>query len=261
MSDQDNSRDEFVFEEEVNQEAAEYTKNSYEGSTENIKSLLQNKRLMIMLGSIVGLWVITYIFDSSVSPSVVEDELDSSLENVKTELGAGSETTQPTSNIVANQFSTVESTVRENSDGMDKINQDIANQNNSIETAHKNVNSINNKVNKLANDVSELHYQLKHILDIDRELFQKIGSIEEKLKKEEEKKKAALVKKEPVKELQTYFIRAVIEGRAWLDDSAGRSITIAIGDFVKDYGRIVNIYPSQGFIVTTSGRVIQFKHD
>ena len=38
MADQDN-RDEFVFEDEINQEEPEYTKESYDGATENIKSL------------------------------------------------------------------------------------------------------------------------------------------------------------------------------------------------------------------------------
>ena len=45
-----------------------------------------------------------------------------------------------------------------------KINQDISEQNNSIEKVHKNFNSVSLKVNKLSNDVSELHYQLKHDL-------------------------------------------------------------------------------------------------
>ena len=216
---------------------------------------------MAMLGAIVGLWVITYIFDSMMSPSAPEDVIDSSIENVKAELEQ-SPPPPPALNTANNdKFNNVESTVKNNSDGMQQINQDISEQNNSIERVHKNFNSVSSKVNKLSNDVSELHYQLKHLLDLDRELFQKLGSIEEKLNKEEEKRKAAAIKKEPAKILQNYFIRAVVEGRAWLVDSAGKSITVTLGDQVKDYGKIENIYPSQGFIVTSSRRVIQFQHD
>ncbi len=255
MADQDNTRDEFVFEDEVVQEEPEYTKDSYEGSTENIKSLLHNKRLMMLGGAVIGLWVITFLFDSMMPKDSIEEDLDS--------LTASSEPVAPPLQATAKtgDYDEFEDKVKNNADGVEKINENIQQQNSSIEKAHQNFNMLNTKVNKMANDISDMHYQYNSILEIERELFQKIAKIEEKMKKEEEAAKKKLEVKKVVKPLKTYFIRAIVEGRAWLVDPKGHSVTVSVGNTLTDYGKIEKIYSAQGFIVTTSGRVIQFPSD
>lgn len=256
MADKDNTRDEFVFEDEVNQEEPEYTKESYEGSTENIKSLLHNKRLMMLGGAVIGLWIITFLFDSMMPKDSIEEDLESltvSSEPVTTPVDNG-----PKNSADYDKFQDM---VNSNADGVEKINANIQQQNSSIEKAHQNFNMLNSKVNKMANDISDIHYQFNSILEIERELFQKIAKIEDKMKKEEEAAKKKLEVKKVVKPLKTYFIRAVVEGRAWLVDAEGHSITVSVGNSLTDYGKVEKIYSSQGFIVTSSGRVIQFPSD
>jgi hypothetical protein len=265
MADQNNSGNEFVFEEEVNQDQAEYSKSTYEGSTENIKSLIHNKRLMMTLGAIVGLWVITYLVEASMSSGSVEDTIDEDLAMVKQELGENPPAAAPQVPVVPqvsrSDLHHVESTVSSNAAGVQKISNDVAQQNMAIEKSLKNYNDLNAKVAKMANQLDNLQYQMKHALDIDRELYGKIYAIEDKMRKAEEAKKLAEEKKMPKKPLAIYHLRAIVDGRAWLVSPAGESLTVVVGESLTDYGKVTNIFASQGLISTSSGRVIQFAHD
>lgn len=264
MAEQNNSGNEFVFEEEVNQDKAEYSKSTYEGSTENIKSLIHNKRLMMTLAAIVGLWVVTYLIEASMASSTVDDTIDEDLASVKQELGQNPSTaTQADSvpQITQNDLNTVENTVSSNAAGVQKISNDVAQQNAAIEKSLKRYNDLNTKVTKMAVQIDNLQYQFKHILDIDRELYSKINRIEDSMRKAEEAKKRAIEKKTPKKPPALYYLRAVIDGRAWLVNPEGQSVTVVVGEHLTDYGKITNIFASQGLITTSSGRVIQFQHD
>ena len=67
------------------------------------------------------------------------------------------------------------------------------------------------------------------------------------------------VKKElkPVK-LVTYSLRAMIHGRAWIENDKGSYMTVKTGDMLPTYGRIVYIDEKAGVLKTTSGRDIKF---
>lgn len=58
--------------------------------------------------------------------------------------------------------------------------------------------------------------------------------------------------------MPAYHLRAVIPGRAWLEDDQGQTLTVAIGDKLLGYGRVSNIDAQQGIVSTTSGKVIGF---
>ncbi len=125
-----------------------------------------------------------------------------------------------------------------------------------ISTVEKNVNDINSKnqnllgqVRELTNDVHDLHYQILMI----NEKLEKVSGMLEKKDKPSESKKAEI--KKPLK---VYFIRALIDGRAWIQDEQGNSITVKLGDKVDDYDVVQGIYPEQGVITTTSGRNIVY---
>jgi len=264
MADKNNSGNEFVFEEEVNQDQAEYSKSTYEGSTENIKSLIHNKRLMMTLGAIVGLWIITYLIEASMASGSVDDVIDEDLASVKQELGQNPPAAmqQPAAPQVSlSDLNNVETTATSNAAGVQKISNDVAQHHIEIEKAIKNYNDLNAKVTKMTIQLDNLQYQFKHVLDIDRELYRKINDIEEKMRKSEEAKKLAAEKKMPKKPLAVYHLRAIVDGRAWLVNAEGQSMTVVVGETLTDYGKIINIFASQGLIATSSGRVIQFQHD
>lgn len=58
-----------------------------------------------------------------------------------------------------------------------------------------------------------------------------------------------------------YYIRAMIQGRAWLMTPEGATLTVSEGDNLPGYGQIVSIDPHKGEITTSSGAVITFRSD
>lgn len=57
----------------------------------------------------------------------------------------------------------------------------------------------------------------------------------------------------------TFQLRAVVPGRAWIVGSDGRSLSVAIGDQIPQYGSVQSIDADTGVIITTSGKTIKFQ--
>jgi len=55
-----------------------------------------------------------------------------------------------------------------------------------------------------------------------------------------------------------YHLRAVLPDRAWITSSTGKTITVTVGDHVKQYGTVRIIDAQQGIIETSSGRRIVY---
>lgn len=55
-----------------------------------------------------------------------------------------------------------------------------------------------------------------------------------------------------------YHMRAVIPGRAWLEDDQGQSLSVAVGDRLPGYGKVTAINSQQGYVATNLGKVIRF---
>lgn len=56
-----------------------------------------------------------------------------------------------------------------------------------------------------------------------------------------------------------YYVKAMIQGRAWLVTGDGTStVTVSSGDYLPGYGLVEDISPSQGIVTTSSGGIIQF---
>ena len=73
-------------------------------------------------------------------------------------------------------------------------------------------------------------------------------------------KKAAKPKKKKITRVvrrNVYHVKAIVPGRAWLEDSKGSTITVRIGDMINN-GKVEMISPAQGIVVTSSGEVIQY---
>ena len=51
----------------------------------------------------------------------------------------------------------------------------------------------------------------------------------------------------------TYSVQAIIPGRAWLKSDGGETVTVAEGDILKNYGRIVKIDPYDGVVQIDTG--------
>ena len=113
------------------------------------------------------------------------------------------------------------------------------------------------------NQVLQLHAAVsrgqQEISDINRKINQLTLDMQQVLT-EIEKLKAPKVqqKKQNAKPLTIYHIRAIVPGRVWLESSNSKSVTLRVGDFLKDYGRVEAISPRQGFVLMSNGAYIQY---
>ncbi|MEE2769815.1 MAG: hypothetical protein VX835_01885 [Pseudomonadota bacterium] len=73
-----------------------------------------------------------------------------------------------------------------------------------------------------------------------------------------EKALKAMEPKPAKKPLAQYYLRGIIDGRAWVTGPKGNNQTVRIGDSLPDYGKITGVFPDAGFIMTESKRKITF---
>jgi intracellular multiplication protein IcmG len=62
----------------------------------------------------------------------------------------------------------------------------------------------------------------------------------------------------PFKPEVTYFLKAVVPGRAWLESTTGELITVKQGDAIPEYGTINKIDHNEGWVETSSGLIIGY---
>ncbi len=59
----------------------------------------------------------------------------------------------------------------------------------------------------------------------------------------------------------TYSVQAIIPGRAWLKSESGDTVTVAEGDVIRDFGRVVRIDPYDGVVeIDSAGRTITLSY-
>lgn len=59
----------------------------------------------------------------------------------------------------------------------------------------------------------------------------------------------------------SYAVQAIIPGRAWLKSDAGETVTVAEGDTLKNYGRIIKIDPYDGVVqIDVGGRTVSLSY-
>lgn len=59
----------------------------------------------------------------------------------------------------------------------------------------------------------------------------------------------------------TYFVQAIIPGRAWLINSNGETLTVLVGSKVPGYGSVTKIRPQEGRVLTSSGKILKFNQE
>lgn len=116
---------------------------------------------------------------------------------------------------------------------------------------------LENGQKELSTKFDKLSTKLDALLDQVETMIEEQKEKELKAKRLAEQKREMAAKKlaPPMK----YYIRALVEGRAWLQTDDGGEATVSVGQSLKDYGTILAIYVNQGLVTTSSGRVISFK--
>ncbi|MAV28614.1 MAG: hypothetical protein CMF43_02280 [Legionellales bacterium] len=128
----------------------------------------------------------------------------------------------------------------------------------------------NSKLNAVVEENSVLSAAVRRLTDSKEKADQRMTDLESEVDElvatiDETKAQLAALKKQiaeqnapkVTKKEMTYHIQAVVEGRAWLQSSAGANITVKVGDELKGYGVVTKIDAVNSVILTSSGKRIR----
>lgn len=124
------------------------------------------------------------------------------------------------------------------------------------------VNAVSQQVNSVNNNVSNLNAQIENLNQVISTLSNQLTKQSEEISVLMARTQPRPVKKPIVKRAHTpaisYYLQAVIPGRAWLIGTNGSTLTVREGTIITGYGTVKLIDSLQGRVLTSSGRVIRF---
>jgi intracellular multiplication protein IcmG len=259
MSDKEN-KNEFVFEDENENHTQEYTESSYSGSTENLKTIFKNKRIITLAGGVVVIWVLSFILENVFGNSDKIVEKATSSEDIKQATNELTSTAAVANNdaediksLASNDSSMAADPVAESASINNDLADSLAKHTATIQSLQDIVDVNKIQLNQLSNQMAYVADQVSSVTAANADVTDKVATIEANIKA-----KAEAAKKVVQPKLENYYIKALISGRAWLVGPDKEYITVIVGDKLKDYGNIVDINPDQGMITTSSGRAIRF---
>ena len=59
----------------------------------------------------------------------------------------------------------------------------------------------------------------------------------------------------------TYYVQAIIPGRAWLINANGETLTVLVGSKIPGYGTVTKIHAQEGRVFTSSGKILKFNQE
>lgn len=131
------------------------------------------------------------------------------------------------------------------------------------ETLKTDVNSLKEQIGTINNNINNLNIQLANLNQVITDLSNQVAKQSEEVIILNARARPKKVRPVVLKQVErvTYYIQAVIPGRAWLIGSNGSTLTVREGTKVPGYGVIKLIDSIQGQIVTSSGLIIRFSQD
>lgn len=133
------------------------------------------------------------------------------------------------------------------------------------------VNNLENNMNTLSNSVTSLQQSLDGIKNQLSEVMTQLKTQQEEIQTLKPKCKVkpsgpidfcpplGQVKKIKKIERIKYYIKAVVPGRAWLVMPNGHTVSVAEGDRLPGYGKIVAISAVNSTVTTSSGTIIRYR--
>lgn len=109
----------------------------------------------------------------------------------------------------------------------------------------------------LKNTLSEHEKTLKEIKASIGKLNNSVNSVSHKVGKMLIKPKPIIIKKKIAAQAISYHVTAIIQGRAWLEDVNGNTITVRVGDTLNG-GKVDFISPEKGVVALSNGEIIQY---
>ncbi len=163
-------------------------------------------------------------------------------------LSQGAELTQGLSKLnqqieyILSQIKYLDSYTREVADNLNKLND-------SIGTMDSRLSALTHTTSSLTKDVGSVKSEVGQV----RQVLQEDGLELLSPGPSTSQQKAELNATKVVIEEPEYTVHAVIPGRAWLKSLKGQIITVAEGDPIGNYGKILVIDAANGVVLTSSG--------
>ncbi len=127
----------------------------------------------------------------------------------------------------------------------------------SLNNSEGNYSILQNKLNTLNDTLSKMVASQQQLYKAVSVLATDYNNMKSRLKKKKVKSSPALPKKVNVwSPSKTFTLHAVIPGRAWLEDNHHIFSTVAVGDVLPEYGKILEIDADNNRVVTSSGHII-----
>jgi intracellular multiplication protein IcmG len=128
-------------------------------------------------------------------------------------------------------------------------------QTNDLQTS---VQQINGQISSMQSAITDLNNQIANLTTSIQTLTVKVA--DEQIVKAAVKPATEIrARRVHVIELRPVcFVRAMIQGRAWLSTAGGGTMTVGVGDTIPGYGTVVSINTSQGLVMTSSGAIIGY---
>ena len=149
----------------------------------------------------------------------------------------------------------------DNSALIQKVNTIETNQQNlqtQVSATNEQITTINNNVNNLTVQINRLN---QAITDLTNQLSKQSEEISLLMERTKPKRIRRIIRSPVLRELNIYYINAVIPGRAWLIGVNGSTLTVREGTKIPGYGVVRLIDSMEGRILTSSGRVIKFSQE
>lgn len=143
---------------------------------------------------------------------------------------------------ILSQIKYLDAYSREVSDNLNKLNE-------SISTMDSRLLTLTNTTSTLSKDVGAVKSEVGQVKEVLREDGLDIDPVSSSRGKPVSTgKEARVVITEP-----EYTVHAVVPGRAWLKSAKGQIVTVAEGDSIGNYGKILVIDAANGVVLTSSG--------
>lgn len=239
----------------------------------NLKKLGGSKRLLTVVGLVIVALVVYKVVNIYVSRH--HEKKDAALTiNAQNNQAAGipslqqatgeqqsSQATQ-SSNAVAETLSQASAStpahaLLQNADESASVNKQLVALTQQNQNTASQLDQISISLSSLNATMSNLTNAMANVEDNMRALSNRIAQIQQLQIRQETQVQKELHNEQLQREV-TYYIQALVPGRAWLQGSNGATLTVRRGDKVPNYGTIEKIDSKLGIVVTSSGKILRF---
>ncbi|OGT31795.1 MAG: hypothetical protein A3E87_02340 [Gammaproteobacteria bacterium RIFCSPHIGHO2_12_FULL_35_23] len=243
--DNEDQNSEYQFKDDQNTEAEYNYVEEPQVSTTSARPKIKVKPIITVILIIIVLFIVYKVIHS-----IIEKRANSSLtaiptvsiqstSPVPTQQSAVQNNNQALLAQLPDLATSVASLQASNQDLANKIQQQQFQDQTNMTTMQQSIDNVSTQMQKISDSVSSLSAAFYK----QQEMQQRAAY---------EKAQVAARKAAALRNQKNYFVDAVIPGRAWLKGADGSALTVAVGDELPGYGKVIAINPYSGEVRTTS---------